>query len=244
MCWPVNVTKFTVSPISPGDIEVIFNLRTHVSAYKAILLKRKWLSDKSFEITLSAPPDFDFEPGQRIRLSASGHERDYSIASGPQASELTLCIRNVTGGIVSGFLSTAKIGTSLSVDGPHGYFTYKPSSRPAVFVATGTGIAPFCSMARAGTSEFTLLHGVSAPKELYYAPLFQKSAEKYVPCITAEKKLPADAFQGKVTQYLEQHVAPGTYDFYLSGRREMIRDVTLLIDERFAESLVYTEIFY
>jgi hypothetical protein len=32
------------------------------------------------------------------------------------------------------------------------------------------------------------------------------------------------------------------FTFY--GRREMIRDVTLLIDERFPKSLVYTELLY
>jgi hypothetical protein len=32
------------------------------------------------------------------------------------------------------------------------------------------------------------------------------------------------------------------FTFY--GRREWIRDATLLIDERFPDSLVYTELFY
>ena len=233
-----------VSQKSPGYPEVIFNLKTRVSAYETTLLKRQWLSNQSFEMVISSPAGFEFEPGQRIRLSHDGQERDYSIVSAPQASDLTLCIRNVAGGKFSGFLRSAEIGTSLSIDGPHGYFTYKPSSRPAVFVATGTGIAPFCSMARAGITEFILLHGVRSPEELYYAAQFQQSARKYVPCVTEEKKLPADAFQGNVTQFLEQHFASGTYDFYLCGRREMIRDVTLLVDERYPDSLVYTEIFY
>ncbi len=34
------------------------------------------------------------------------------------------------------------------------------------------------------------------------------------------------------------------YDFYLCGCREMIRDVTLLVDERFPCSYIYTELFY
>jgi len=219
-------------------------LKTHVSTYAAVLLKRQWLSNKSFGIIISTPSGFEFEPGQRIRLSCGGHERDYSIVSAPKESDLNLCIRNVTGGKVSGFLSTAEIGTSLSIHGPHGYFTYKPSPRPAVFVATGTGIAPFCSMARSGLTDFTLLHGVRLPEDLYYATQFQQSARTYVPCLTESNKLPANAFKGKVTEYLEKHLPPAVYDFYLSGRREMIRDVTLLIDERFSDSLVYTEMFY
>jgi NAD(P)H-flavin reductase len=115
-------------------------------------------------------------------------------------------------------------------------------------VATGTGIAPFCSMARSGIFSFTILHGVRSPVDLYYASQLQQSARKYIPCLSDAKKSTGNAFQGKVTEYLEQHLTPGAYDFYydfyLCGRREMIRDVTLLIDERFPGSLVYTELFY
>jgi hypothetical protein len=32
--------------------------------------------------------------------------------------------------------------------------------------------------------------------------------------------------------------------FYLCGRREMIREVTLLVDEKFAGSFLFTEPFY
>ncbi|MEJ2731707.1 MAG: hypothetical protein P8185_24885 [Deltaproteobacteria bacterium] len=150
----------------------------------------------------------------------------------------------MAGGELSALLSVADIGKTLSVNGPHGYFTYNPSPRPAVFVATGTGIAPFCSMARSGISGFTLLHGVGLPEDLYYACHFRPVARKYIPCLTDAKKLPANAFRGRVTEYLERNLIPGAYDFYLCGRSEMIRDVTLLIDERFPQSLVYSELFY
>jgi hypothetical protein len=47
-----------------------------------------------------------------------------------------------------------------------------------------------------------------------------------------------------VTDYIRNRLPPRTYDFYLCGRQDMIRDVTLLVDERFDGSLVYSEIFY
>ena len=229
---------------SSGDLEVIDKLKPHASSHTTRLLERQWLSDKTFEIALSRPPDFDFKPGQRIRLGTDTQTREYSIVSAPKETKLTLCIRNVAGGKISGLLSAAEIGKSFTIDGPHGYFTYKPSIRPAVFVATGTGIAPFCSMARAGVSDFTILHGVRFPEDLYYADQFNMSTAKHVPCLTEAKELPPDAFKGTVTAYLNEHLPCSTYDFYLCGRREMIRDVTLLIDERFPDSLVYTEMFY
>jgi len=100
-------------------------------------------------------------------------------------------------------------------------------------------------MARSGISGFTLLHAVRLPADLYYASRLRQKARKYIPCLTEEaKKAPLDVFQGNATEYLKQHLTPGAYDFYLCGRSEMIRDVTHLIDRRFPESLVYTELFY
>ena len=219
-------------------------MKNRVSTHSTALLKRRWLSDKTFEIAIGNPPGFHFEPGQRISLSLGGHTRDYSIVSAPQEARLIFCIRSVAGGKLSSLLSVAEMGTPLSVYGPHGYFTFRPSPRPAVFVATGTGIAPFCSMARSGISDFTLLHGVHLLQDLYYANQFRQSARTYVPCLTETDQLPQNAFKGKVTEYLESHLPSCTYDFYLCGRHEMIRDATLLIDECFPDSLVFTEMFY
>ena len=42
----------------------------------------------------------------------------------------------------------------------------------------------------------------------------------------------------------EAKLARRAYDFYLCGREEMIRDVTLLVDEAFPGSRVYAEIFF
>jgi benzoate/toluate 1,2-dioxygenase reductase component len=72
------------------------------------------------------------------------------------------------------------------------------------------------------------------------------AALHYVPCLSAyasEAELPSSAFQGKVTEYLQTRFQPGVYDFYLCGRSEMVRDVTLLVDELFSGSLIFAEIF-
>ena len=64
-------------------------------------------------------------------------------------------------------------------------------------------------------------------------------------CPARGRHLPVrDAFQGRVTEYLASLLAPGQYDFYLCGRREMIREATLLIDERFPGGRIYSEPFY
>jgi benzoate/toluate 1,2-dioxygenase reductase subunit len=209
----------------------------------APLKNRRWLSDKAFEIDLAKPPSFHFIPGQRICLSHEGRERDYSLISAPDDDVLTLCIKYVKKGRVSPFLASASVGTNLCFAGPRGYFTYKPSPRPPIFVATGTGIAPFVSMSRAGLRGFILLHGARSARELHYEAFFRSVSGSYIPCITQSSER-EDFFHGRVTDYLNSMMPRKDYDFYLCGRAEMIRDVTLLVDAHFPGSLVYAETFY
>jgi NAD(P)H-flavin reductase len=215
--------------------------------FVAKLLQRSWLSEKTFEAELSRPLSFQFRPGQRIRFHHGALERDYSLLSRPDSPRLGLCVRHLPAGPFSSILAAAEIGTSFFFTGPHGYFTFLRSPRPPVFVATGTGVAPFLSMTRSGLTGFTMLHGVRTPEELYYRSDFGTAASLYVPCLSHPSPgsgLPAGAYRGWVTEYLREHLPRGAYDFYLCGRREMIRDVTLLVDERFPDSLLYAEIFY
>jgi ferredoxin-NADP reductase len=208
------------------------------------ILKRRRLSDTTFELTLLRPRGFAFEAGQRIRLKHGAFERDYTMVSAPLEECLRLCIRRVAGGLLSGLLAGSSEGSPLTFTGPHGYFTFKPSPRLAVFVATGAGIAPFCSMAASGVSGFWLLHGVSSAAGLHYRELMQMRAGRYVPCLSGEPSDLPRCFAGRVTAFLEMRLPAAAYDFYLCGRQEMIRDATLIVDERFTGSRVYSEAFY
>jgi len=219
-------------------------VETKAENYASELIERQWLSNKSFEITLSKPKSFEYMPGQCIRLIRSAIERDYSLVTAPTDPNLALCIRNIEGGILSPELSNAPVGSRFNFNGPHGYFTFRPSIRPAVFVATGTGLAPFVSMARSGVTGFILLHGVNSAEDLYYTAVFKSAAKQYVPCISETDRLSSEYFSGRATDYLRKNLAPGLYDFYLCGRREMIREVTLLVDEKFTGSFLFTEVFY
>jgi ferredoxin-NADP reductase len=261
--------------------------------HTAQLLSRRWMSEEAFEIRFSRPPSFQFAPGQRVRFIRNEVERDYTPVSSPQEGEIDFLVRNVKGGLFSSALAAAREGDSFQFAGPFGYFCFSPSERLPVFVATGTGVAPFVSMARSGVKDFILLHGVRRFLDLYYEPLLRKSARLYVPCLSAvelhgqepvapsvqrnppklqssfakaseDTRIPArsgdrgflrrqvndaregvaDGFAGRVTGYLADRLASGAYDFYLCGNSNMIRDVILLVDQRFPDSRVYTETFY
>ena len=192
----------------------------------AELLKRHWLSKNVFEIQLSRPAAFAFEAGQTIRFIHKSIERYYSLLSVPDDPFLALCVYHVLKGQFSPVLANAEIGTRFQFSGPHGYFTFKPSSRPAIFVASGVGIAPFVSMSRSGVTDFMLLHEVERVEDLYYQNAIQNLATNYVPCLLeagSSDLLPSGAFIGDAASYLIRNLQPGSYDFYLCGEREMIR---------------------
>lgn len=207
------------------------------------VLHRRWLSGRAFELTLSRPKGFDYRPGQFIRFMTEELQRDYSLASGPREDSLSLCVRYKPEGRFSSFLAGVPEGDMLEFTGPHGYFTYHVSPDQAVFVATGTGIAPFVSYARCGARGYILLHGVHEPDDLYYREELASAALEYIPCFSRPfdaGKFP-EACVGHVTKCLLERVPEGPYTFYLCGQREMIRDITYLIDDHFPGSLVYSE---
>lgn len=209
------------------------------------LIRRQWITRDTFVLGLERPPVFRFMPGQRIQLRVADTARDYSLIPGDSPDELALLIRSVAGGSATAFLGRCPLGTRLPFTGPSGHFIYRSTSRTPVFIATGTGIAPFAAMCREGVRAFALLHGVRHAGELYFRDLLEAAADRYVPCLTGQTPpLPKSAFAGRVTLYLQQRLPPGDYDFYLAGRRKMIAEVIAIVDERFPSSRVYSEIFF
>jgi len=214
------------------------------AGFSVPLIHRQWVTDTVVELRFPRPAKFDFVPGQRIRLYHDALERDYSLASAPEDPELRLVVRVFPRGRVSTYLSTVEVGKPISFYGPMGYFVYGASQRTPVFVATGTGVAPFLSMCRAGVRGFICLHGAKNRAGLLYAAELEEQAARYVPCLSGGADPGGGDFAGRVTAYLEGSLVTSTYDFYLCGHQEMVHDAFAIIDERFEQAHVYSEVFY
>ncbi len=210
------------------------------------LLSRRWLVPGILEVRFSRPAELTFFPGQFMRFAMDGYERDYSIISAPDAETIDFCVAMLDQGRFSGDILKAELGSSFRLSGPHGHFLFQGPASPAVFVATGTGVAPFVAFCRGGVGEALLLHGVGTPGRLIYRDILQAALRGYIPCIsrlTENHARMENAYPGRVTHYLAQQLKPGTYDFYLCGRRAMIREATALIDEQFSRSRLFIETY-
>ncbi|MDA8139979.1 MAG: FAD-binding oxidoreductase [Desulfobacteraceae bacterium] len=216
------------------------------SHYQLTVTALQWLSADTFELRFDRPEGFSYEPGQKIGFRHQDVYRDYTLLGPPQAPELAICARRLDQGRFTPLLAAARPGDRFEVSAPSGYFTFQSASRPAVFIASGTGITPFVAFTRAGVRGFELLHGARAAAELYYSRELAPAARRYVPCLSAEpsaRTYPL-TFHGHVTQYLAQALPAGIYDFYLCGPGDMIREAIQIIDARFDGSRVFSELFY
>jgi len=100
---------------------------------------------RQIDLTLLAPPDIHFAPGQFISFevdregSLTPATRPYSIASPPSLSkQIQLVFNRVPGGPGSSYLFSLQEGFDTTFKGPVGSFTLRDSARDILFVATGT----------------------------------------------------------------------------------------------------------
>src|SRR6266481_5051701 len=160
----------------------------------AQLARSASLSDytKHLEFEVEGAGHFGFVPGQWLSLKHTkpdGEEitRAYSIASPPDGNRFALCLNRVQDGFMSNYLCDLEPGTKISGKGPFGNFILRPPLRDTLFIATGTGIAPYRSMlhwlladpSRHHGHQFWLLFGVRYEQDIYYREEFERLAAQH-----------------------------------------------------------------
>jgi ferredoxin/flavodoxin---NADP+ reductase len=176
--------------------------------------------------------DMKFVPGQHITLRLPGNNqvREYSIYSPDSEPYLEVLIREVENGFLSKKLRKLKRGDLLNVEGPFGYFSIDNDKRENgkfLFIASGTGIAPFHSMT--GSYQglyYKILHGVRYANEAYERNFYLPG--KYLLCASRDE----GDFNGRVTDYLKSHLPDPQTLIYLCGNCDMINDVYYLLTSR------------
>jgi ferredoxin-NADP reductase len=190
---------------------------------------------KHLEFEVQDIARFGFVPGQWLSFKTNkpdGEEiiRAYSIASPPDDNnKFALCLNRVQDGFMSNFLCDMKEGDEIRCQGPFGDFILRPPMRDTIFVATGTGIAPFRSMlhwllssfpdsdgrgrpssidvqARHQGKQLYLIFGNRSEKDIYYHDEFQRLARAhanfhYMPTLSR-----GDAGWQGLRGYVQEHV--------------------------------------
>ncbi|WP_028580683.1 ferredoxin--NADP reductase [Desulfogranum japonicum] len=211
---------------------------------RVTLLDRVWLSEDTFQLKCTRPEEFTFLPGQHVSFSVGNFCREYTMVSADTDDFLLFLIKRLPEGKLSPQLADMPLQTQIAISPPAGYLVNRNSPDMQVFVATGTGIAPFISMVRSGARDFTLIHGARDRVELFYEKELQKHAASYIRCLTTSKAVNCNLegfYSGRVTSFLKKSFTEGRYAFYLCGVWEMIQEVTHIIDERFPASVIYSE---
>jgi len=193
------------------------------------------------------------DPPKRTKLV----KRSYSIASSPQEHDAyELCIAFVDQGQLTPKLKPLTVGARIWHDAqPKGFFTMEkvPDGRDLVFVATGTGIAPFVSMLRLYRTvpnrfqSFVVVHGARESSDLAYHEELAALARvdervRYVPVLSREPEASGwSGLRGRVQIALEEarlaahaRVAldPANTHVFLCGNPDMIQAVRDLLTPR------------
>jgi ferredoxin-NADP reductase len=206
------------------------------------VVETRWIGNGVFQLNIDLTPRPDFKPGQFVSinvpptpLNEKELKRAYSVASPPERNPIELCVTKVEGGPGSTWLSTLKAGDEFKSWFPYGHFVYKPKPDwNVVFIATGTGIAPFRSMIFSKAfrdnppKRAILLFGARHRDEVLYSHEFRDvPGLEYQICLSRE----ADAsphFKGRVTDWLyklDDSFPWKQTDFYLCGNGAMITEM-------------------
>lgn len=178
----------------------------------------------------------DFSAGQCVALELAGITRYYSIASGEGDGRVGVLYDVVPGGQLTPLLASLTPGDVVGVSPPFGSFVDK--SDGSVWIATGTGIAPFRSMIRSGVTATLLLHGSRNSSGMYFqGELCAALGPRYVPCVSRPGRNEtgalerAGAYLGRLTARLREQGTDRSARHYLCGSAAMVVDVRDLLVE-------------
>jgi CDP-4-dehydro-6-deoxyglucose reductase len=219
---------------------------------KIIRIEDITTATKRFFIQLAGSASFDFKPGQFVTLDLPIHEkpskrwRSYSIASWPDGTNVfELVIVLLEDGAGTNYLfNETGVGSEIILRGPQGVFVLPEQiEKELFFICTGTGIAPFRSMAHhilnhsIPHKEIYLIFGCRKFSDCLYRYELENLEEQlpgfnYIPTFSRETAIPNPGGKGKQIRTGYVH---GIYEeicrnqpgiqpahFYLCGWKNMI----------------------
>jgi benzoate/toluate 1,2-dioxygenase reductase subunit len=208
--------------------------KTAPEAVEGEVLGLDRLSETSFGLSVKLARPIGFLPGQYVNVTVpgTGVHRSYSFSSAPGAEEATFLISKLPGGVMSSYLGErAQAGDAVTLTGPMGAFYLRAVERPQLWLAGGTGLAPFLSMleqvAEQGADHpITLYYAVTRAADLVELERVRELADK-IGTVTVITILAAEDEAHERKGFVTDHVTAddlnaGDADVYLCGPPPMV----------------------
>ena len=207
------------------------------------VLANRQIGEATFVLQVERPSD-DIRAGQCFSVGTRklGINREYSMYSSASDPYLEFLIRRVPDGLVSSTLSRLHRDDEVEIGGPYGDFCLDINSVHTtryVFIASGTGVAPFHSFVKTFPGlSYHLYYGVRYESDL--VDLGDYSASSVTVCVSRSSNSPQ-----RVTHRLAKDELDRDAVYYLCGNRQMITDVVSLLRRRgIPGGRIYMETFF
>lgn len=212
--------------------------------HKVRIITQKEITPSVYYIKLERQGKFI--PGQLLALSDSldSELRYYSIASGIEDDYWGILYNKIDDGWLTPWLSGLQEEDILYRSDPFGEFL--PHKGPMVWIATGTGVAPFHSMLRSGlvVDETIFIHGARQKEDFYfYENFISQMNTRYIPCSSQMNE--EGFYHGRLTKYLQEDFDFPKSRYYLCGSAAMVVDIRdLLLSKGVSFDQIICEIYF
>lgn len=217
------------------------------------LIRKEYINKNLFKIFFDRK-NLNFVPGQHFSLSIPNKSinREYSSYTANNSNEIGFLIRRVEGGIMTNLLDQMEVGEKINIYGPYGSFILNEkqiSEKKIIFIASGTGVAPFVSIVESfNLKNYELFLGVRTREDIPDAEKFDQS--KCYNCISRDKMIiQNNHYKGRITDNLDKLDFITDFEnsiYMICGNSFMISDVydMLVNDKKVNPNNIITESFF
>lgn len=237
-----------------------------VKQFQIKLLKKIKISKDTYSFYFERPAEFEFLPGNFLRLTLSiphpderGVSRFFSIASSPTEKDYIMISARIIKSSYKKTLLDITDGSQVSTSAPYGRFIFDKEDRTThIFLAGGIGVTPFRSMIRYASDlnvniRIIVLESFRTPEDIIFHDEFAEIAKNrawftFVETITR----PEDSNQqwtgtvGRIdTNMIKKYVEDiASSKFYIAGPPQMVNDLKeVVLTLQPDGSKIITEIF-
>ena len=203
--------------------------------HRATVQHARWMSPTTRDITLELPECTTWEAGQYALVRVAPFEwRPYSLASAPGRT-VRLLVDVRTKGLGASWASTIAPGDDVDLELPYGHWlvttdndtTEAEAPHRRIFIATGTGIAPFLATFELDRRNDDILIVGCSRTEDDLTGRIDTPLPRLIRCVSREAA--PGTFHGRITDYLNAEGIDPQATYYVCGSAHIVRDISRII---------------